>query len=286
MISRSVYGDPLPFPPLAEDFDSDFDVNNLALRSFGTAKPDLEIDFDNIARPHLVTRILQGCTVSENGDIPEESFFWNLTLGKRIECLATVAVRNGQSPLRLQFRCSNEKCGEVMEFEIINEDLRKLQSRADVSGLADLKVGEELIQFRLPTGRDQRDWLAGSYPDEQEAIHEAARSLLISYNSGNPAADFEFSEDAIDNLNEAMSIKDPLTVLKMGVICSSCGFKNQGEFDLEGIILEYLRTAQQRLLKDVHTLAAAYHWSEEQVLSIPPWRRSRYLELIERGRKR
>jgi hypothetical protein len=43
-----------------------------------------------------------------------------------------------------------------------------------------------------------------------------------------------------------------------------------------------LRRAQHGLIEDVHRLARTYHWTEDRVAALPPWRRARYLALIER----
>ena len=46
------------------------------------------------------------------------------------------------------------------------------------------------------------------------------------------------------------------------------------------------REAQDRLIEEVHALARAYGWTEVEAMAMAPWRRARYLALIERERVR
>ncbi len=255
------------------------------LRSFGHFKQDLGIDFRGASRPHLVTQILQCCTHNGGTGKPDESFYWDLTVGKRIECLSAIATAGGQTALSVKFQCSGEKCAEMMEFDVNQEDVAQLQQRADVSESISLPVRDKTTRFRLPTGSDQRDWLAKSYSDKRAAVCYMARTLMLPGQSDDSHSGIEVSDDTIDVLNNVISEQDPLTAMTVGVICPGCGFKNQYMFDLEGMILKKLRSAQQKLLYDIHIMAAVYHWSECQILSIPPWRRRQYLGLIDRGRK-
>ena len=56
------------------------------------------------------------------------------------------------------------------------------------------------------------------------------------------------------------------------------------ELDLEATCLALLAAEQPRLIDDIHALARAYHWTEAEVLAVPPRRRRQYLDRIERGR--
>lgn len=255
------------------------------LRSFGHFKQDLEIDFRGASRPHLVTQILQCCTHDGGTDKPDESFYWDLTVGKRIECLSAIATAGGQTALSVKFQCSGEKCAEMMEFDVNQEDVAQLQQRADVSESISLPVGDKTIRFRLPTGGDQRNWLAKTYSGKQAAVRDMARTLMLPDQSDDSDSGIAVSDDTIDVFNNVISELDLLTAMTAGVVCPACGLKNRYMFDLEGGILKRLMAARQQLLYDIHILAAVYHWSEQQILSIPPWRRRQYLGLIDRGRK-
>ncbi|HBL57096.1 MAG TPA: hypothetical protein DDZ80_00510 [Cyanobacteria bacterium UBA8803] len=86
----------------------------------------------------------------------------------------------------------------------------------------------------------------------------------------------------LQRLNQVMEDLDPLVNFSLQVICPYCGTENLQDFDLGAWALQQLEQAQQQLLITVHRLASYYHWSEAEIFAIPPWRRSRYLALIER----
>ena len=62
--------------------------------------------------------------------------------------------------------------------------------------------------------------------------------------------------------------------------CPACGRFWQAAFDIASYLWSELDALAQRLLGEVHTLARAYGWREADVLSMSPWRRQFYLEMV------
>jgi hypothetical protein len=54
------------------------------------------------------------------------------------------------------------------------------------------------------------------------------------------------------------------------------------EVDVAALTLARLAAVQRRTIEEVHVLARRYHWSEAEVLAVPPRRRARYLALLDR----
>jgi hypothetical protein len=52
------------------------------------------------------------------------------------------------------------------------------------------------------------------------------------------------------------------------------------DLDIGRFLWTEVRRAATRLLGDVHTLAAAYGWSEQAILDLSAGRRAAYLELV------
>ena len=73
---------------------------------------------------------------------------------------------------------------------------------------------------------------------------------------------------------------DPLVNFSLQVRCPYCSNEDVYELDLEGLSLQKLYESRLTLLNAIHRLATQYHWSEQQIFAIPPWRRSHYLTLI------
>jgi uncharacterized protein YbbK (DUF523 family) len=104
------------------------------------------------------------------------------------------------------------------------------------------------------------------------------RSLLV------PEAGIEMpvSDELVTAADRFLAEADPLVNFNLAVKCPHCGSQASYSFDLEALALQELRQSQSCLLKTVHLLASHYHWSEQQVLSVSPWRRDYYLAQIER----
>jgi hypothetical protein len=89
------------------------------------------------------------------------------------------------------------------------------------------------------------------------------------------------TDNCLARVEQAFEKHDPLVYFTLQVQCSDCDSENLLEVDLETLALRALRRAQTRLLESVHHFATTYHWSEGQIFSVPHWRRSFYLRLIE-----
>jgi len=93
-------------------------------------------------------------------------------------------------------------------------------------------------------------------------------------------------EAVVDDLRVAIedvwAELDPAAVTIETVVCPGCGQSVSVEVDAFSLIAGELRYTRA-ISEDVHRLAAAYHWSEDQILRLPIKRRRRYLALIDSG---
>jgi len=271
------HGSLAPFPRLPAG------VNGLSLRPFGLFRSDLEIDFDQYSRPHLVTQILQCCTTSEYGELPDPDFLWDLTSGKRIECLAMIATSKDSSGLAVHLRCANETCLQEMELEITLHELASIQHPVDGADHFSIQVGDESLPIRKPTGRDQCNWLELSFSDEDTAIRAMIQTLLVESSFWGRSS---IPDEWVRSIDRAMEEHDPLVNFVLMIPCPHCDLENRHDIDLQELTLDVLRREQLRLLEAVHRLALHYHWGEEQMFSLPPWRFRHYLALIEEEENR
>jgi hypothetical protein len=271
----------LPFPRVPENVKGRYSISDLALRPFGLYESDLNLDFSHTARPFLVTRILESCTRDAQGGAVEQKFFWNLTVGKRIECLLSLAAFGEHSEIPITFLCPNQACGQESETELSLAEISAFQQQAYEAERVAIQFQDELLALRRPTGSDQLGWLGARFESEAAAAREMFRTLRL------PAAEDAVIDDSIPGellqaVDEAMEEHDPLINFNLRVQCPYCEVESPNEIDLEAVSLRWLRHAQLRLLASVHCLAAHYHWSEQQVFSVPYWRRAYYLGLIEK----
>jgi hypothetical protein len=269
----------VPFPRLPEAGQANA-ARNLALRRFGLHESDLDVDFNRAPHPVLVTEILERCTTTSAGEKIDHRFFWDLTVGKRIECLLNL-ISTGESPeISLQFRCPAAACGQESEAELSVAEISQLQAQAYAQNCVSFEIEDAAVTFRRPTGYDQLRWLQTRFDGEQAAIREMLQTLLIQ------TSEFVADEDAITDqlitvVEQAMDEVDPLVNFTLSLHCPYCGEESVCEIDLETLSLRRLRQAQLGLISSVHRLAAHYHWTEAEIFAVPYWRRTYYLRLIE-----
>jgi len=275
------------------------DLNGCSWRMFGTKSSDLDLDLVHGPRPELVTRILSSCLdtnghclkgateSSDNGrshgmgkmergtGSNVEDIIWKLSVGERTRNLLSIGLE-GFSSIALILTCPHEKCGEPMEVELPLESLRALQDGVRNSEIVTIPLPSGNLEVRRPTGYDQKKWLATEYPSVLQA-KETMISTLISDTSRKG----DITPEVIMTINDSMAEADPLVNFGVTVRCPHCGEERTHFIDLEEIAITRLQGTQHRLIRTVHLLASRYHWSEREILSLPPWRRNLYLSLIE-----
>jgi hypothetical protein len=276
----------VPFPPIPGSLFPEFGIDALRLRAYGTEAADLDVDFRDPDLPRLAVAILTACTRAEPEMPIAPDLFAHIEVGKRTEALLALAALSGKPLIDIHLRCANSACREPMEVELSMDELRELQRAAEQGGRPAAAIGGERILFRRPTGKDQAAWRRHRYPDEESAVRAVAETLVVEefrLEFRRLAARDPAWADAVDR---AMQEGDPLVDFRMRVICPVCGEQASYTVDLIDHVIERLRGIQQNLAGVVHRLASRYHWSEAEIFAVAPWRRERYLALIDREERR
>ncbi len=130
------------------------------------------------------------------------------------------------------------------------------------------------VSFRLPTTADLRN-ASQCRSDEDGARLLAAGCLLESWS----ADDTPLADSMIDALGSAMAERDPQSDVSLEARCPACEAELAVNFDVADYVWRRVAMAGRELIFDLHQLAAAYGWSEAEILAIPAGRRHRYLEL-------
>jgi hypothetical protein len=240
-----------------------------AARAFGASRLDLDLDLADADRPALVTRVLAACLT---GFDSSADAIWEWTVEERLQGLLAIAVAT-DSTTSVETRCMARDCGASMQIDLDFPAFVAQPERDPVVWSAD---GATVVA-RLPRGIDQRRWR-----DTKADTGTLATSLIESIDGRSPDRGWCVPPEWIDGLDAVLAERDPLTVLELDAVCPDCGEINKVEFDLEQRILRLLAEEQRRLIDDVHTLAAMYHWSEADICALPPWRRRAYLARIGR----
>ena len=151
------------------------------------------------------------------------------------------------------------------------------------------------VQGRWPNSADLASlWQTMGWQTTGAALDEAAarNHLLercvtaITRNDGQPAesplatAVPVLVSDAIANqLAEAA----PQSDIQLAVDCPACRHQWIEFFDIGAWLMAEINDWAQRLLREVHALALAYHWRESDILLMSATRRRAYLELLGRA---
>jgi hypothetical protein len=261
------------------ELETAYAARDLRLRRFGVAYEDLLVDFGQTVGPQLITELLACCTQNPAGQTPAEQFFWALGVGKRIECLLILANLEGAGVLSIPLRCPHPSCGQPIELDLTLAELLAVGQEAGEDPVC-VPLGAAHLVLRRPTGADQLAWLQDTFHDERMAVQAIIRTLMVE------GPEVALSPACIEQIETLLDRHDPLVQFGLSVVCPYCQELAPHDVDLAAFAVQQLRAAQARLIEVVHRLAAQYHWTEAEILAIPPWRRACYLALVEREEAR
>ena len=171
--------------------------------------------------------------------------------------------------------CPN--CSEELEFSIQLKDLfSEPDSNKDQS--YKFSVDKCQIEFRLPDSRD----LAAIVDCENESAGRQVlieRCLLKGTNDGSQVYVTSLPE-VISALSDKISAYDPQADVLLDLYCPLCSHSWQTIFDIVSFLWEEISVRARCLIYEIHTLAVAYGWSEQEILSLSPVRRRKYMEMV------
>jgi hypothetical protein len=190
-----------------------------------------------------------------------------LTVGRRDADL--LSLREATFGPRLDCLGACPACGERLESSFETEAIRAKPAGEPDSRISVTVDGSEL-NFRLPTTADLLA-VAGA-PDGEVARHWLLERCLL----GRPTVTAQAAAAVAARMAEA----EPQADVELLLSCPSCEHEWKLAFDVAAFFWDEIDARAIRLLRDVHSLAGAYGWSEAEILSLSPDRRSAYLELV------
>jgi hypothetical protein len=185
-------------------------------------------------------------------------------LGRRNRALAELQCACFGRNLQGQVSCAG--CGEDLEFQMDAQDLLKNDAELHAS----VFVGGNA--FRLPTTRDLAQ--AAREPDPRLGVRK-----LVEFCRIDASVASDWREEDLEEIGEKMSAADPLAEIRLTFHCIKCGHEWQENWDITAFLWMEIEARSKRLLVEVHTLAAAYGWTEQETLSLSEARRTIYLEM-------
>jgi hypothetical protein len=200
-----------------------------------------------------------------------------LPIGARDARLLALLEHAFGTRLAAVVRCPS--CDAELEFELDTSALR-LPAAADTDDET-LRVDDFEVCYRLP------DALAVHHAAGEPTVAAARAALLqhciASVRRDGAAVDLgAVPEEVLERVESAMSERDPQADVSVALSCAECGHGWEAAFDVARFLWAELDQWARRLLADVAILAAAFGWTETEVLRLTALRREAYLELAGR----
>ena len=179
------------------------------------------------------------------------------------------------------FRDNSHACGERMElaFSITSflEDARPRTHRGvervpETPGWFRLTASAATaLRFRLPLVEDQLAVL-----DQPHAMTLLARRCI----------DFtRLSVRTITRVEQVMEAMAPPVSRPLTGKCPGCGEPVIVSLHVARLIMDELQSSATGVHEQIHTIAAAYHWGEADILALPQRRRRAYAEIIQQRQR-
>src|SRR5271163_976823 len=201
---------------------------------------------------HPLDRALLALAVATPGEDSSALAAW--PLGRRNTALSRLRRVCFGKTLTGWIACP--QCGERLEFSL---DAEKLYSDS-----------QDVVEQFVIDGRRFRPMNSFDLASVAGVKDELAASLALLRACCLDSTDFDkskFSTDEIDEIGERLAEADPLAEILLDLECSECGNGWDEPFDIAAWLWTEIEARARRLLLDVHTLAAAYGWSESEILS-------------------
>lgn len=224
--------------------------------------------------PTQVTRALAAMLDHVGGIEPSVELLDGLSVADRQYLMTRLSAHLGTDQVWLTATCP--QCEQKFDLAVRYSQLPVKPAGSDYPEIDVLTVHGRL-RVRVPNGADQRAVLVVADPGRARAA--LARRCIVAWDGGNPA-DLQLDHAVLDAIDSAFESLAPEVATTAQAACPEC--QTASLIDLDPY--HCLRRAGGDLFYEVHLLASHYHWSEPEILSLPRWRRARYLGLIDRAR--
>ena len=198
-----------------------------------------------------------------------------LSVGERDAGL--FALRESTFGSRLTSVATCPGCGERLELSFDASHLSGDGQHTEDE--LSLDVDGYQVCFRVP---NSLDLMAAANLKETGA----ARTLLLekcirsAERRGDEITAAQLPENVVERISARMSEADPQADIQLGLKCPVCSNEWQAAFDIESFFWIEINAWATRILGEVHILASAYGWSEQEILRVSAWRRECYLNLV------
>jgi len=197
----------------------------------------------------------------------------NVSVGERD--LQLLKLREQLFGAKLEATASCPKCESELELTFTARDLQVTAPSAPAPAKLQLVSGDYEIDYRLPTTVD----LLAAAGGEEEALAVLLGRCVEARFQGHAIDAIALPAAVIELVGTSMSDADPYAEIRIALQCASCAQRWSMLFDVVSYFWGEIEDWAMRLFRDVHSLAAAYGWSEREIIGMSARRRRLYLEL-------
>jgi hypothetical protein len=199
-----------------------------------------------------------------------------LSIGARDARLLRLRERTFGPQLKSIAACP--QCSERLEFDFTVEEIMAVPENLE-RALLSLSVGGYEVEFRLPDSLDLLAIASGTEVTQAERFLLARCLVSARLDDVEKTLD-ELPAEVVEAIVGEMGRVDPQADVQLALSCPQCGHLWQLVFDIVSYFWSELNAWAGRVLREVHALASAYGWREEEILALSAWRRQVYLGMI------
>ncbi len=186
----------------------------------------------------------------------------DLPLAERDRRLLAVREATFGSHLTATARCP--ECGEQVEVTLEAGQLARLLV---APGTDEVAIGGHAVSLRPLTSRD----LAAAAGAAEADVPGILRARLTGA--------VELPPDAVGRIDALIEEREAAGELTCGLACVECGSTWSEHLDVAVHVWAEVDAAARRLLREVAEVAAAFGWSEAEIIAMSETRRAAYLNI-------
>lgn len=216
--------------------------------------------------PVAVTRLLSAALVGLDDVSPTPALVQALLVGDRDFLMLRLREMTFGTRLSAIVECPG--CRSRMDVDLETADI-PFERREQTAPVYSLELNGRTVRFRLPSGADQEAVAQADQPIE------ALWSRCLLHDSGRALSAGERA-----TVVEQMDRLSPQVDVELDLTCPECAMRFPLPFDVSSFFVNEMRISGKSLLREVHSLAACYHWTEADILGLRRDRRRAYLALL------
>jgi hypothetical protein len=167
-------------------------------------------------------------------------------------------------------------CSQPMEINFQAADLRQGSGSIEPGEIPLSVAGYELRCRPL----NSLDLAACSEVDANEMPQRLfARCLIAASSGGEAISSHQLPDEVAQMAIEHVAKADPQADIAIVISCAACGNSSRESFDVISFFWSEIDAWARRIIREVHMLASAYGWNENEILALSPLRRQFYLEM-------